>query len=71
MVRLPSLLRQGRFSSFFVFRRRIAIKDTILEKGNITFCDVVGLTHAKQALKEAIIMPLRYPHLFTGEKIIP
>ncbi|XP_015752267.1 PREDICTED: protein SUPPRESSOR OF K(+) TRANSPORT GROWTH DEFECT 1-like isoform X1 [Acropora digitifera] len=47
-------------------RRKIAIKDTILEKGNISFCDVVGLTHAKQALKEALIMPLQYPHLFTG-----
>ncbi|XP_074638109.1 uncharacterized protein LOC141896700 isoform X1 [Acropora palmata] len=47
-------------------RRKIAIKDTILEKGNITFSDVVGLAHAKQALKEALIMPLQYPHLFTG-----
>jgi len=57
--------------SFVFFRRKIAIKDTILEKGNITFSDVVGLAHAKQALKEALIMPLQYPHLFTGEKITP
>lgn len=56
---------------FFFFRLKIAIKDTILEKGNISFCDVVGLTHAKQALKEALIMPLQYPHLFTGEGITP
>ena len=48
------------------FRRKIAIEDTIVEKGSVKFCNVVGLTNAKQALKEAIIMPLQYPHLFTG-----
>ncbi|KAJ7387901.1 hypothetical protein OS493_001251 [Desmophyllum pertusum] len=47
-------------------RRKIAIQDTIVQKGSIKFCDVVGLSDAKQALKEAIIMPLQFPHLFTG-----
>lgn len=47
-------------------RRRVAIEDTIVQKGTVKFCDVVGLTNAKQALKEAIIMPLQFPHLFTG-----
>lgn len=49
-------------------RRKIAIEDTIVEKGSVKFCNVVGLTNAKQALKEAIIMPLQYPHLFTGSR---
>lgn len=48
-------------------RRKIAIQDTVVQKGSIKFCDVVGLNDAKQALKEAIIMPLQFPHLFTGK----
>ena len=52
---------------FDYLRRKIAIQDTIALKGSIKFCDVVGLNDAKQALKEAIIMPLQFPHLFTGK----
>lgn len=46
--------------------RRMAIEDTILTKGSLGFDDVAGLLEAKQILKEAIIMPLQFPHLFTG-----
>ena len=53
-----------------IFRRKIAIQDTIVQKGSVKFGDVVGLTNAKQALKEAIIMPLQFPHLFTGERLV-
>lgn len=53
-----------------IFRRKIAIEDTIIQKGSVKFCDVVGLKNAKQALKEAIIMPLQFPHLFTGETCV-
>lgn len=52
-----------------ICRRRVAIEDTIVQKVTVKFCDVVGLTNAKQALKEAIIMPLQLPQLFTGEII--
>jgi vacuolar protein-sorting-associated protein 4 len=44
----------------------MAINDTIIHKGSMKFDDVAGLLEAKQALKEAIIMPLQYPQLFTG-----
>ncbi|XP_060083607.1 uncharacterized protein LOC132562848 [Ylistrum balloti] len=47
-------------------QRRIAIEDTIVTKGGLTFQDIAGLSDAKQALREAIIMPLHFPHLFTG-----
>ncbi|XP_033760319.1 vacuolar protein sorting-associated protein 4-like [Pecten maximus] len=47
-------------------QRRIAIEDTIITKGGLTFQDIAGLNDAKQALREAIIMPLHFPHLFTG-----
>lgn len=47
-------------------QRRDAIEDTIISGTKITFNDVAGLMEAKQALKEAIIIPLEFPHLFTG-----
>ena len=51
---------------FFCDSRRIAIDDTVVKKGNINFSDVAGLSEAKQALREAVIIPLQFPHLFTG-----
>ncbi|XP_022341531.2 uncharacterized protein LOC111135601 [Crassostrea virginica] len=46
--------------------RRNAIEDTIITKGGIKFQDIAGLNDAKAALREAIIIPLLFPHLFTG-----
>jgi len=33
---------------------------------NVTFNDIVGLDTAKRLLKEAVLIPLKYPHFFTG-----
>lgn len=45
------------------------ISDAILvEKPNIHFTDVAGLKAAKSSLEEAVILPLRMPQLFTGER---
>lgn len=41
----------------------------IIEKPNVKWSDVAGLDGAKEALKEAVILPLRFPHLFTGKRI--
>lgn len=41
-----------------------------MEKPNIKWNDVAGLEGAKEALKEAVILPIKFPHLFTGIKII-
>lgn len=46
--------------------RQTVIHGTKVSPGGLTFSDVAGLDQAKQALKEAIIMPIEYPHLFTG-----
>ena len=38
----------------------------IVEKPNIKWSDVAGLEAAKEALKEAVILPIKFPHLFSG-----
>ncbi|XP_036357537.1 protein SUPPRESSOR OF K(+) TRANSPORT GROWTH DEFECT 1-like [Octopus sinensis] len=54
--------------SKFKQNRITAIEDSIYTKSHLTFNDVAGLSDAKQALYEAIIMPLQFPHLFTGNR---
>ncbi|XP_078042310.1 vacuolar protein sorting 4 [Augochlora pura] len=41
----------------------------IIEKPDVKWNDVAGLDGAKEALKEAVILPIRFPHLFTGKRI--
>ncbi|KAF5338226.1 hypothetical protein D9758_012867 [Tetrapyrgos nigripes] len=40
----------------------------ITEKPNVKWDDVAGLEGAKAALKEAVILPIKFPHLFTGKR---
>ena len=42
------------------------IAKTVMPKGQTSFDDVAGLNEAKEALTEAIVLPVKYPHLFTG-----
>lgn len=43
------------------------LSDAIIkEKPNVKWDDVAGLKRAKQALKEAVILPIKFPHLFKG-----
>jgi len=41
----------------------------VMEKPCVKWSDVAGLEGAKEALKEAVILPIRFPHLFTGKRI--
>lgn len=41
----------------------------VVEKPNIKWSDVAGLDAAKEALKEAVILPIKFPHLFTGKRV--
>ncbi|KAK7863439.1 hypothetical protein R5R35_002502 [Gryllus longicercus] len=41
----------------------------VVEKPHVKWSDVAGLEGAKEALKEAVILPIKFPHLFTGKRI--
>ncbi|ORX35572.1 putative ATPase [Kockovaella imperatae] len=38
------------------------------ESPNVAWDDVAGLAQAKEALKEAVILPIKFPQLFTGKR---
>jgi vacuolar protein-sorting-associated protein 4 len=40
----------------------------VREKPNVKWDDVAGLMQAKETLKEAVIMPYKFPQLFTGNR---
>ena len=41
-------------------------RDILQTSPDVSFADVVELDDAKRLLKEAVVMPLKYPQLFTG-----
>ena len=41
-------------------------RDIIIENPNVTFDQIVGLSDAKRLLREAVLLPLKYPHFFQG-----
>lgn len=46
-----------------------ALSSAILsEKPNVRWDDIAGLESAKEALKEAVILPIKFPHLFSGKR---
>jgi len=40
----------------------------VKEKPNVKWDDVAGLHAAKESLKEAVILPIKFPQLFTGKR---
>lgn len=46
------------------------LKDAIIKREDlkVTWDDVAGLEGAKEALKEAVILPTKFPQLFEGER---
>lgn len=50
-------------------RMRQGLEGAILKvKPNVPWSDIAGLEGAKDALKEAVILPMRFPQLFTGNR---
>ena len=43
----------------------VSIQNEIISANpNVRFSDIVGLGEAKRLLKEAVLMPMKYPHFF-------
>lgn len=40
----------------------------VMEKPNVKWSDIAGLDDAKEALQEAVILPIKFPYLFTGKR---
>jgi vacuolar protein-sorting-associated protein 4 len=40
----------------------------LTEKPNVRWDDVAGLYAAKESLKEAVILPIKFPQLFRGKR---
>jgi vacuolar protein-sorting-associated protein 4 len=40
----------------------------VTDKPNVKWSDVAGLDKAKQALQEAVIIPMKFRHIFTGKR---
>lgn len=50
-------------------RMRGGLEDTIVKtKPNVRWDQIAGLDAAKEALKESVILPIRFPQLFTGNR---
>ncbi|KAK3690226.1 P-loop containing nucleoside triphosphate hydrolase protein [Podospora appendiculata] len=48
---------------------RNALAGAILQdRPNVSWDDVAGLEGAKEALKEAVLLPIKFPHLFQGKR---
>ncbi len=51
---------------------RLGLNSAIIrEKPNVKWGDVAGLESAKQALQEAVILPVKFPQFFTGAFFFP
>merc|ERR1719420_588830 len=44
------------------------MKNIVAEKPNVKWTDVAGLEGAKKALQEAVILPIRFPECFVGNR---
>lgn len=50
------------------YRRHRAIDDMLVPFSDLQLSSVAGLEDAKQLLREAVLLPLTFPHLFTGSR---
>ena len=48
----------------------VIARDIFIDNPGVRWSDIVGLNGAKRVLREAVVMPLRYPQLFQGKKLL-
>mmetsp|Transcript_31769 Transcript_31769/g.28134 ORF Transcript_31769/g.28134 Transcript_31769/m.28134 type:complete len:169 (+) Transcript_31769:193-699(+) len=59
---LPEFVLNGEMKDLALTIQR----EIINSNPEVSFKDIIGLETAKKLMKEAIMLPLKYPHLFTG-----
>jgi len=48
----------------------VIARDIFVDNPGVKWSDIVGLGDAKRILREAVVMPLKYPQLFAGKKLL-
>ena len=65
MQKVPEHLRDAYGDLPNAIARDIFTQDT-----GVTWSDIVGLNGAKRVLREAVVMPLKFPQIFEGKKLL-
>lgn len=71
MWQLPHIYARQATSKGIVDDKNLqdAVYGTIIQPDpNLSWNDIAGLDSAKEALKEAVILPVRFPHFFVGKR---
>lgn len=48
----------------------VIARDIYIDNPGVNWSDIVGLTETKRVLREAVVMPLKFPQLFEGKKLL-
>ncbi|KAK8894027.1 Katanin p60 ATPase-containing subunit A-like 2 [Tritrichomonas musculus] len=48
----------------------VIARDIYIDNPGVKWSDIVGLTETKRVLREAVVMPLKFPQLFEGKKLL-
>ena len=62
-----SKIKEGGNSEEDKFKNNLT-EAIVTEKPNVKWDDVAGLINAKKSLQEAVILPIKFPQIFTGSR---
>ena len=48
----------------------VIARDIFIDHPGVKWSDIVGLQETKRVLREAVVMPLKFPQLFSGKKLL-
>lgn len=48
----------------------VIARDIFIDHPGVKWADIVGLHETKRVLREAVVMPLKFPQLFSGKKLL-
>jgi vacuolar protein-sorting-associated protein 4 len=65
---IPNINNEEKDDKYMVMLRSRLDSTILTEKPDVHWGDVVGLEKAKDELQEGIILPIRFPELFTGKR---